>query len=38
MVCSRSNAQTEKSSFLKTAPVLKALTSRQEHKARRSYN
>ena len=36
MVYSRSNAQTENSSFLKTAPVLKALTSRQEHKVRSS--
>lgn len=36
MVCSRSNAQTEKSSLLKTAPLLKALTARQEHKVRSS--
>ena len=36
MVCSRSNAQAEKSSFLKAAPVLKGLTSRQEHKVRSS--
>ena len=34
VVCSRSNAQTDKGSFLKAAPVLKSLTSRQEHKVR----